>query len=505
MINLCIHGHFYQPTRENPWTGEIELQESASPYHDWNEKIYSECYLPNAQAKILQDDKVIDTVNNFEYINFNFGPTLFNWLLEKHHETAKSILEADRKSIKEHNGHGNAIAQVYNHMIMPLANFNDKVTQVRWGLKYFRHHFQRESEGIWLAETACNQATIEVLINEGVKYIILDTGQAASFRENDSIEWFNVHYAGVSPLVPYKCYLQNDKNKFINIFFYDGPLSRSAAFENTLVTSEILLVRILDLIPSIDPDDKIISLATDGETFGHHKKNAGRTLAYLLKYLVPRYQLKLVNFGEYLELYPPTFEVKLKDGLNGEGTSWSCPHGVLRWKDDCGCGGGVWHQKWRKPLREAIDWLRDELIIVFENIGGQFLKNVWDARNDYIELLIDNSENKIQEFFDKHSKFDLNDTQKNICINLFEMQKYAMFMYTSCSWFFSEISGLESIKILEYASRAIELAHELKGSSLEAEFLDRLSQAESNLPEYKNGKGVYLKLVKPPMTENVRL
>lgn len=497
MINFCIHGHFYQPPRENPWIGKIELQESASPYHNWNEKIYNECYLPVTEAKILKDEEITDEVNIFEYINFNIGPTLFSWLLENHPDTSEKIIKADSQSIQKHNGHGNAIAQAFNHIIMPLANDNDKITQIRWGLKYFEHYFNRKSEGLWLPETACNQSTIEALISERVKYTILDTSQASAFREQGSEMWYNVQNTGVSPLVAYKCYSEKDKDKFINIIFYDGPLSRSVAFENTLITSEVLLLRILNLIPEKKQDDKLISIATDGETFGHHKINAERTLAYLLKYLLPKYELNLVNFGEYLERFQPNYEVKLKSGLNDEGTSWSCPHGISRWKDDCGCGGGEWHQRWRKQLREALDWLRDKLITLTEVTGNKYMYDIWAARNDYIRVILDDSDKNKNLFFENHSKIKLNEYKKNICICLLEMQKYAMMMYTSCGWFFSEISGIETVQILKYAKKSMELARLISGYDFETEFISRLEKAESNLPEYGNGKTVYEKLVKP--------
>jgi alpha-amylase/alpha-mannosidase (GH57 family) len=499
MINLCIHGHFYQPPRENPWTGEIEKQPSAAPYHDWNERIYFECYKPNSEAEIISEGNITaDKVNNYEYINFNFGPTLLDWIKEKHPDTYNKIIEADKTSRIIHNGHGNAIAQCYNHMIMPLASYNDKVTQVKWGLKYFEYHFCRKSEGIWLPETACNADTIEVLIDEGVKYIILDTNQAEAYREEGNNDWINVSNGTVNPFRTYKCYTEKSSGKYINIFFYDGPLSRNISFDDVLKSSSHLLERIKQVTNTIDTQNQLLSIATDGETFGHHKKFSERTLAYFIKYLAPQNNIKIVNYGEFLEQNPAKYEVKIKRGKNDEGTSWSCPHGVERWKDDCGCSSdSIFHQRWRKPLRNALDWLRDKLIVLFENEGNKYLKNVWRARNDYIEILCDPSESSKVNFFSIHGEKLLNSAEQNYCLKLLEMQKYAMFMYTSCGWFFSEISGLESVKILEYAARAIELAEEVSGANVESEFIKLLSLAESNIPEYMNGEGVYLNLVKP--------
>lgn len=499
MINICIHGHFYQPPRENPWTGEIELQESAKPYHDWNERIYDECYKANAEAEII-DDKgtVVSVINNYEMLNFNFGPTLLAWIQAKHPVTYEKIIEADRKSIKLHGGHGNAIAMCYNHMIMPLANLNDKITQVKWGVADFRYHFGREPEGIWLPETACNDETIEVLISEGIKYIILDTSQAAFIRKLGEEEWKDVNDNSIDPKFPYRRFSELNRNMYLDIFFYDGPVSKSVAFDDVLVSSQNLLNKIFSASDEKKHVQQLISVATDGETFGHHKKHAERTLAYFMKTLVPQNRLKVVNFGEYLAAHKPEYEVRIKRGDNGEGTSWSCVHGVKRWKEDCGCGGGGgWIQQWRKPLRESMDWLRDQMIIIYENIGSIFFRDVWKARNAYIELLLQPMEQNHAKFFSQNAVRSFNEAEQQLALKLLEMQRYSMLMYTSCGWFFSEISGLETVKILEYASRAMELVKDVTGIELEEEFKERLAEAKSNIPKYKTGKGVYMKLVKP--------
>jgi len=498
MNNVCIHGHFYQPPRENPWTGEIELQEGAMPYHDWNERIYHECYKPNSCAEIINDkNEIAAIVNNFEFINFNFGPTLLAWIKQKHHDTYIKIIDADKKSSAEHNGHGNAIAMCYNHMIMPLANFNDKVTQVKWGLADFKHHFGRDSEGIWLPETACNMETIEVLINEGVKFIILDTSQAGFIRKSGTDKWIDINNSGLDPRFPYKCYSAHYKNKFINVFFYDGPVSKAVAFDDVLFASQNLLNKINLALNAGSGDDLLISIATDGETFGHHKKFTDRTLAHFLTVLAPQNNIKIINYSEYLEKHPSQYEVMLKPGEDDEGSSWSCPHGVKRWKDDCGCGSTEgWNQKWRKPLREALDWLRDQLIVIFEQHGSLFFNDVWKARNDYINVILNYTPESRIKFLSENANRKLTSGETDICIKLLEMQKFAMFMFTSCGWFFSEISGIETVKILEYASRAIELAEEITGIGFEEEFLKKLHMANSNITNYVNGKNIYLKLVK---------
>ncbi len=499
MINICIHGHFYQPPRENPWTGEIEKQDGATPYHDWNEKIHHECYKANSEAEIVDDTgRIVAIINNYELLNFNFGPTLLAWIQNKHSETYNKIIEADKKSIPEHNGHGNAIAMCYNHMIMPLANMNDKITQVIWGLADFKYHFGRDSEGIWLPETACNVETIEILIKLGVKYIILDTSQAAFYRKIGNDKWIDVNDVGVNPNRPYRYNSELITSKYIDIFFYNGAVSKAVAFDDVLENSQNLLNKISNAKDIAYDGNQILCVATDGETFGHHKKFAERTLAFFMKSLAPQNNLKIVNFGEYLELNPPEYEVKIKPGDNDEGTSWSCVHGVKRWKEDCGCGGGGgWVQQWRQPLRETLDWLRDHMIIIYENMGHILFKDVWKARNDYIDIILYKNAISADNFFRNNEVRRLSENEIQIAIKLLEMQRYSMLMYTSCGWFFSEISGLETVKILEYASRAMELVNELTGINIEPEFMNKLADANSNIAKYKTGKGVYEQIVTP--------
>ena len=499
--SICIHGHFYQPPRENPWTDEIELQPSAAPFHDWNERIMQECYKPNTEAIIidLNTGKVLERVNNFENLNFNFGPTLFNWIRQKHHKTFAKIIESDRKSVEKHNGHGNAIAQVYNHIIMPLANTRDKITQIKWGLRDFEFNFSRKSEGIWLSETACNQDTLEVLIEEGIKYIILDPSQAQKIRRIHKGEWQSVSDNSINPKCPYRSFSEKNTDKYIDIFFYDGPLSKNIAFDDIVYSAERLMERIESIFTNDDSKSQLISMAVDGETFGHHKHFTERTVAYLMTKLAPLKNINIVNFGEYLELNQPEFEVKIKPGIKGEGTSWSCIHGVKRWKENCGCSTGGqpgWNQEWRKPLRDSLNNLRDKLAIIFELEGKKYFRNVWEARNNYIEVLLDKSKDTVSGFIKDNAIKKLNRKEINISFKLLEMQKYAMFMFTSCAWFFSDISGIETIKILEYAKRAIEIANDLSGLDFETEFIKELSEAKSNIYVFQDGGEIFKQIVK---------
>lgn len=493
---LCIHGHFYQPPRENPWTGEIEVQPTAAPFHDWNERIYQECYKPNTEAIIadLTTNKILERVNNYKYLNFNFGPTLLHWLKSKHPDTYKKIIDADKKSLAAHGGHGNAIAQVYNHIIMPLANRQDNITQIKWGLSDFEYHFGRKSEGIWLAETACSNDTLEYLIEEGIKFIILDPSQAFRIKELSGDNWIDVSMGNINTKQPYRAFSKINRNNFIDIFFYDGPLSRNIAFDDIIYSSERLMERI-NTHKILDSDKpQLISMAVDGETFGHHKHFADRTIAYLFRKLASDSGFKIVNYSECLSLIPPEFEVELKPGKDNEGTSWSCVHGVGRWKTDCGCNTGGepgWNQKWRKPLRNALNQLRDKLVVLFELEGKQYFKDVWKARNDYIKIILNPSAENISAFLKENSKTNLKENETKTALKLLEIQKYSLLMFTSCGWFFSEISGIETVQILSYAKIAVEMSKETFNLDLEKELLSVLSKAKSNIPEYKNGAEIY--------------
>ena len=497
---LCIHGHFYQPPRENPWLEEIEFQDSAAPYHDWNERIYYECYLPNAMARVLDNKaRILDVANNYEKINFNFGPTLMAWLRSRHPGTYDRILEADRESAAAHGGHGNAIAQIYNHVIMPLANRRDKITQVRWGIRDFRAHFKRDPESVWLSETAVDEETLEVLADEGVRYLILEPQQAQAVRPlagGEHAHWEDVSSGSIDPKFAYRCFIGSGRSRFIDIFFYDGPVSKeigfgSLAFEARMFADHLERARV-DSIHG----PQLIHVATDGETYGHHKGFGERALAFLLNIEAPKRGFKLTNYGEYLEIAPPQREVRIKEG----GTSWSCAHGVRRWKEHCGCNGGgpeEWTQHWRKPLREALDWLRDQMAAVYEREGKKYFRDVWEARNEYISVMLDRSEKSIRNFLQNACGRILDGPDRVQALKLLEMQRQAMQMYTNCGWFFSEISGLESSMVLRFAVRALEFAEETGGVTLEKEFLERLAKAKSNLPAYRDGKGVYEQLVVP--------
>ena len=501
-VYVCVHGHFYQPPRENPSLEAVERQPSAAPYHDWNERILKESYRPNAFARIMDHQgQVLQIINNYEFISFNIGPTLMSWLARHDIETYRRILEADKRSCDRNAGHGNAIAQVYNHMILPLANERDKLTQVRWGIADFRKRFNRDPEGMWLAETAIDQATLKVLIQEGIKFTIVAPSQVQRCRsmvrgdaDENSTDWHEVGGGQIDPTRPYRCFVPGlpEGQNYIDIFVYDGPISGDMGFSDLLQSSQSFADRISQAIRGDRKEAQLISVATDGETFGHHRGGAERALAYALKHEFIDRGWHIVSYAHYLSLFPPTWELELKPV-----TAWSCAHGVERWRDDCGCGGGgEWHQEWRAPLRQALDWLRDELIEIYEVTGEELFKDPWAARDSYIDVISDRTPLTIERFFIQHQHHNLTPVERTDALCLLEMQRHAMLMYTSCGWFFEEISRPEGTQILRYAARAIELAEEICGESLEADFIAKLSLAPSNIPHFKTGAGVYHHQVK---------
>jgi alpha-amylase/alpha-mannosidase (GH57 family) len=490
---ICIHGHFYQPPRENPWLEEIESQDSAYPYHDWNERITAECYEPNSAARILDGKNlIVQIVNNYEKVSFNFGPTLLAWMEEKAPRVYKTVLAADRESQRRFSGHGSALAQAYNHIIMPLANRRDKETQVLWGIADFEHRFGRKPEGMWLPETAVDLETLDIMAEHGIRFTVLEPSQAGRIRR-DGEDWEDVSGGRVDPTRPYLLRLPSGRT--INLFFYDGPVSRAVAFEGLLKRGERLAHRLIDAFSDSRTWPQIVHIATDGETYGHHQQFGDMALAYALQYIEKKNLALLTNYGEYLEKHPPDHDVEIV-----EASSWSCAHGVERWRSDCGChtgGQAGWNQAWRAPLREALDWLRDETASLYEQKCSEFLMDPWDARNDYIHVVLDRSREKVEDFFGKHARCELSRDDKTTVLSLLELQRQAMLMYTSCGWFFSEISGIETVQVIRYAGRALQLARNLFGEDLEGRFSKLLEKAKSNDPEYRDGRLIYEKYVRP--------
>jgi len=492
--NVIIHGHFYQPPRENPWTGRIDIQESALPFHDWNERITRECYLPNSCSRLLDGGGgILNLINNYRSISFNFGPTIFRWLEDHHPELVEHIKRADAESIQENNGHGNAIAQVFNHIIMPLASERDQRTQIAWGMAEFRRCFGREAEGIWLAETAVNDTTVDILIEFGINFIILSPHQAESIRplEDDGAEWKDVSDGSIETGFVYLCRGNSDSGG-INIFFYDSPLANDVAFNGLLRNGDALAEALHEGMKR--GGNGLVTVATDGEVFGHHEPFGDMALAYLIEKAESKFALNLTNFGCYLETHQPEFEVRLKKGENGEGTAWSCAHGVGRWARDCGCNINApkgWDQKWRAPLRKGLNRLRDSLAEIYEKEAGTYLVDPWKARNHYIDILNNDSPAVRENFLRGHSEKKPGRKAETRLLKLLESQRFSMYMFTSCGWFFNDISGIEARQIMEYAARAIELSGESHRESLEKALLEELSGARSNVPALGTGADIY--------------
>ncbi|MEJ2165654.1 MAG: DUF3536 domain-containing protein [Deltaproteobacteria bacterium] len=495
---ICIHGHFYQPPRENAWLEAVELQDSAYPYHDWNARINAECYAANALSRILDEQGRIDQmVNNYANMSFNFGPTLLAWMAQEAPDIYRIILQSDATSRSRFSGHGSALAQAYNHMIMPLANRRDKYTQVLWGIRDFEYRFKRPPEGMWLPEAAVDHETLDVLSELGVQFTILSPYQAAKARKIGESEWQDVANGRIDPTLPYIQKL--DSGRSMVIFFYDGPVSRAVAFERLLRNGETFANRLLGAFSEDRQDPQLVNIATDGESYGHHHRYGDMALAYALDYIESEGIARLTNYGEFLANHPPSYEVEIYDN-----SSWSCAHGIERWRSDCGCNSGQnreWNQSWREPLRNALDWLRDELAQPYEQSAQQYLKDPWQVRDDYVAVVLNRSPDNVEGFLARHAVKPLTPSDKINVLKLLEMQRHLMLMYTSCGWFFDELSGIETVQVIQYAGRAIQLYNEIFNTDFEPRFLDQLEQAKSNIAEHRDGRRIFEKFVKPAMVD----
>jgi alpha-amylase/alpha-mannosidase (GH57 family) len=473
---FVVHGHFYQPPRENPWTETVTAEPSAAPFHDWNERITAEAYRPNGWARIVDDrDRVVAIVDNYAHLSFNVGPTLATWLADHEPDVLARMVEGDRQG-------GGAIAQAYNHLILPLATERDVRTQVRWGLADFAHRFGRPAEGMWLPETAVNDDVLRVLAEEGVRFTILAPDQAVAVRPLDQGEgeWTDVSGGAIDTTRTYRWVDPTDPRRTVDLVFYDGGLSHDLAFGLGSVTAESLIARIAQR-------GGLTCVATDGETFGHHHHFAERTLAYALPVAAPRAGVRTSGIGACLEESPPAWEARITE------SSWSCGHGVERWRADCGCSTGGTpgaDQAWREPLRRALDGLRDHGVEVFESRGAAVLRDPWSARDAYIGLLL--GDRTLESFVDEHVTGNVVEA-----LTLLEQQRHALLMYTSCAWFFWDLAGLETVQCLRYAARAMDLLAELGEDPAQGAFLDVLSEGRSNQSGEGDGGEVWRRHVEP--------
>ena len=498
---ICIHGHFYQPPRENPWLETVETQDSAAPYHDWNERVCAESYAPNGAARVVNNkNQIIRIVNNYARMSLDFGPTLLSWLKENAPRTYQMLLDGERRSRRRFKGHSSAMAQVYNHVIMPLANRRDRITQIRWGIADYLHHYGTPPEGMWLAETAADAETLELLAQHGIKFTVLAPHQCKRVRPlkdeagGSAIVWITPLANSLDTTHPYL--VRFDSGLSIAVFFYDGPTSRAIAFEGLLNSGEAFAARLKAGFKD-GSQPQLVSVATDGESYGHHHKHGEMALAYASRLLEQDKTVKLANYASFLAQFPPEWECEIEDN-----TSWSCVHGVERWRSNCGCNGGKpgWNQAWRQPLREALDELRDAIAPLTEDEGAKLFKDVWAARDAYIKVILDRDVDSQDHFFKQNQSHPLDQVERVRALQLMEMQRHAQLMYTSCGWFFDDISGIETVQVIAYAARVLQLAQKLFGgqaAALEPAFVARLGEAKSNAPSAGDGARIYKEKVGP--------
>jgi alpha-amylase/alpha-mannosidase (GH57 family) len=495
---VCIHAHFYQPPRENPWLEAIEIQDSAYPYHDWNERVTAECYAPNAASRILDgEQKIIEIVNNYSKISFDFGPTLISWIEAKTPRLYKAIQAADQETCERFAGHGAAMAQGYNHMILPLANARDKSTQVIWGIQDFEHRFGRYPEGMWLPEAAADVATLETLAEQKIRFTVLAPHAAKRVRPIGERAWKDISGGRIDPSRAYLANLPSGRS--IVLFFFDGPISHAVAFENILMRGEDFAQRLAGGFSDTREWPQLTNIATDGETYGHHRAHGDMALSYALRYIETQNLAHLTVYADFLEKHPPTHEVEIV-----ENTSWSCVHGIERWRSNCGCNSGRlgWNQEWRTPLREAFDWLRDTLTPKFEQAAGALFADAWRARDQYISVILNRSRDNLGRFLREQAGHELEDCEQVQGLKLMELQRHLMLMYTSCGWFFDEPSGLETVQAIQYSGRAVQLAQSLfDDPKIEEEYLNKLAIAGSNIPEQGDGRKIYENFVRPAILD----
>lgn len=490
---ICIHGHFYQPPRDNPWLDVVPRQPSAAPAHDWNDRIHLECYRPNTAARVLSPrGEIAEVINTYSWISFDLGPTLLRWLDRHAPDTLRAIVQADRDAIVRW-GSGVAMAQAYNHPILPLCNERDLATQVRWAMVDFEHHFGRRAEGMWLPECAVDTPTLEALAAEGIAFTVLAPRQVKAVQDPDGA-WHEVGPSGPDPRRPYRVDLPSGRS--IAIFVYDGPVSQAVAFESLLERGDALYQRIRAVAPH---EGQLANIATDGESYGHHHKHGEMALAWAIRR--GRDDGAILPYGPFLKAHPPTWALQIH-----ENSSWSCVHGIERWRSDCGCKTGGrprWRQAWRGPLRRAFDHLRDALDQRYEQAAAALFDDPWGARDAFIEVLL--APERADRWLDLHASHPLSQQERIAARTLLEMQHHRMLMYTSCGWFFDDLGGLEPVQNIAYARFAIDLATRLwPDADLLGPFLADLDIARSNDPSLGTGVDLLRTKVEPERFDAVR-
>jgi alpha-amylase/alpha-mannosidase (GH57 family) len=486
---VCIHGHFYQPPRENPWSHEIDREPSAAPYHDWNERVAFECYAPNSASPLFDDrGRIVELSNNYAKMSFDFGPTLLRWLETHYSELYDAILAADMESARQSSGHGAAIAQVYNHMIMPLATPGDRRTQTRWGVDDFERRFGRHPEGMWLPETAVDTDSLEALAEADIRFTILSPRQARAARRQGG-DWEDVSGGTVDTRRPYLVRLPSGRS--ISAFFYDHGISNSIAFGDLLSSGARLSRALLEGFSDAE-GPQLVNVASDGETYGHHHRNGHAALTRSISEVEKSGQAKVVNYGLFLSLAPPTWEVRI-----AEPSSWSCAHGVERWRSNCGCGSEIrkgYSQEWRSPLRASMDWLRDRAAEVYSRRGEMLFVDSAAARERLGSSGM-NTPAGLQRYLATQLRKGLSADGEQEARKLLEMVECTSLMYASCAWFWEDITRPETRQMLRYAARAMEITKEVSGEDLPPRFSEILGSAAPNAPGLKSGPGLFSSLV----------
>ena len=505
---LLVHGHFYQPPRENPWTGQIDPQYSAAPWENWNRRIADECYIPMARSRLYNPDgEVEDLYNNYAHTSFNFGPTLLSWVERAHPELLRHLADAtviDRTF---------AMAQAYSHMMLPLADARDRHTQVLWGLHEFKHRFGFTPEGLWLSECGIDPETTRALIDHGIRFVILSPHQASKARPFGRQEWTDVSMGAIDTRRAYRLFDidgggRTHFDRHLDVVFYTPGLNLKVSFDHILNRPDDLKRELENCYRPDFTGAQLVSIVTDGEIYGHHEKRGEEALSRLYHDIAPALGLKVVSAGEFVRDNPPGWEVKLWNGDDNRGSSWSCQHGVGRWFRDCGCRPSTppgWNQRWRGPVREAFDALRDRVRSVARRELGRLVWDVDDARNDYVKILLRPTPDERRDFLLRHAQRRLGPDEAGRLWRLLEALHNAMLMYASCGWFFDELSGLEPVQNMRYALRAAELIQEWHDEDLTALLEERLSLAESNIQHFGNGGKVFRELVLPSRHDNREL
>ena len=440
---LCVHGHFYQPPREHPFTGVVPREFGAEPFHDFNEKIAAECYRPNAE------------LGNFGRMSFDLGPTLAAWL-ERHDPGTYRRIVAQERAHHARNGRGNALAHVYSHAIMPLATNHEKRIQVAWGLADFRHRFGHQPEGMWLAETAADSESLTVLADHGIRFTVLAPWQAAE---------------PIDPSEPY--WVQLPDGRRIAAFFYHGELSGRVSFDSALTTNADAfghhdLPRHLNPVKEARGEPQLILVATDGELYGHHQIYRDKFLAHLLRVSAPAQGFQITSLGRYLHDHPPRRVVRL-----AEPTSWSCHHGVERWRGDCACTEGDGQWKWH--LRQALTALAARLDALYVAAARGLLHDPWLAEEEYIGVQL-GAESR-ESFWERHTR--RREVGRRRVFALLEGQYYRHLMFASCAWFFEDLDRIEPRNAIGYGLRALRQAEMVHRVDLATAYADDLRGARS--------------------------